>query len=129
MKDFLFYETFDEVSDKQIFFNNVFVELEYPISSVSFSYENFELASLVVSKKFLGGFNDDSCEDRIIYLNDFLIENKYLFLWNEDSMLRIFVDTHKNILKKNNIFTINLKNKDQFEYIKHIVVKDYFKNL
>jgi hypothetical protein len=129
MKDFLFYETFDEVSDKQIFFNSVFVELEYPISSVSFSYENFELASLVVSKKFLGGFNDDSCEDRIIYLNDFLIENKYLFLWNEDSMLRIFVDTHKNILKKNNIFTINLKNKDQFEYIKHIVVKDYFKNL
>ena len=80
MKDFLFYETFDEVSDKQIFFNSVFVELEYPISSVSFSYENFELASLVVSKKFLGGFNDDSCEDRIIYLNDFLIENKSLFL-------------------------------------------------
>ena len=44
-------------------------------------------------------------------------------------MLNVFVDTHKNILKKNNIFTINLKNKDQFEYIKHIVVKDYFKNL
>jgi hypothetical protein len=52
-------------------------------------------------------------------------------LWNKKEIKENFINKYNKILKDNNEFTIKLANKDQCEYIRHLVIidhKDYFKN-
>lgn len=42
-----------------------------------------------------------------------------------------FIDKYSKLLKDDNKFTIKLANKDQYEYIRHLMIvdhKNYFKN-
>jgi hypothetical protein len=46
-----------------------------------------------------------------------------LFLWKEVNKKVDFMDKYlKFLIDGNNIFTVKLSNKDQYEYIKHIVI-------
>jgi hypothetical protein len=80
MNKYLLYETFDEVTNKQIFFEKIFIEVSYPFSEVKFNQNDFELATQITALKFLGGFNEISSEARVIYLNKHLIQNEELYV-------------------------------------------------
>ena len=66
------HETFEEVSNKQLFFKKILVEVGYPFSKVFFKKKDFVLASKITSVKFLGGFNDYDSVNRKVFLTKFL---------------------------------------------------------
>ena len=116
------YETFDVVQDTQ-YFKQIKIEISFPFCVVSFKKEDFSDACEVTAIKFLGGFNDDDELSRVIYLNKDKISNEELFLWKEVNKKVDFMDKYlKFLIDGNNIFTVKLSNKDQYEYIKHIVI-------
>ncbi len=121
------YEDFIEVDDIQ-FYKEVRIEIDYPYSEVIFDQKDFEDATEVTIIKFLGGFNES--EQRTIYLNDIELKNEDLFFW-EDGKKNIFIEKYNNKIKKENRFIVEIKNKDQFEYIRHIMIidkKDFYNN-
>lgn len=123
------YETFDEVSNKQLFFDRVFVDVGYPFSKVFFKKKDFILATRITSLKFLGGYNDDDSENRKIYLNDKLIQNEEIDYWNDDNVLDKFIKKNSEFIQEENYFTIKIKTINQLEYIKHIVCLNNYKNI
>ena len=129
MSDIEMYETFDEVSNKQLFFDRVFVDVGYPFSKVFFKKKDFILATRITSLKFLGGYNDDDSENRKIYLNDKLIQNEEIDYWNDDNVLDKFIKKNSEFIQEENYFTIKIKTINQLEYIKHIVCLNNYKNI
>lgn len=123
------YETFDEVSDKQIFFKKIIVEISYPFSEVTFDKEDFIKATKIMIGKFIGGFNDCEEGDRIVYLNNEKIINSELYIWEDENKLFIFIEKNKIKIKDKNKYTIKIKNKDQYEYIRHIVTFEEYENV
>ncbi len=125
----LIYETFDEVTNKQIFFKTIFIEINYPFSVVNFDQEDFELATKITALKFLGGFNYVTDESRIVYLNKIKIQNNDLFIWENNQKLKIFIEKFKNKIEKKNTFTVKIKNIEDLDYIKHLVTYEQFKSI
>lgn len=80
MNDIAMYETFEEVSNEQIFFEKIFIKVDYPFSEVKFKKEDFVLATKITALKFLGGFNYDDDENRKIFLNNRILNNSDLFI-------------------------------------------------
>ena len=124
------YETFEDVEDIQ-YYKNIKIEINFPFCLVNFSKIDFDEACQVTAIKFLGGFNDSDEFSRVVYINEIKIENSELFLWNNKNKKTDFIDKYNKILKDHNKFTIKLANKDQYEYIRHMIIVDhkiYFKN-
>lgn len=115
------YETFEEVEDTQ-YFKKIKIEISFPFCVVNFEKEDFIDAFEITAIKFLGGFNDDDEISRIIYLNKEKINNEEFFIWEDEKKKINFIDKYKDTLKDSNEFTIKLANKDQYEYIRHIVI-------
>lgn len=118
------YETFDDVEDIQ-YYKKIKIEISFPFCLVIFDKIDFDEACQVTAIKFLGGFNDDDEKSRIIYLNEKQIENNELFLWSNAKKKKNFIDKYYKGLKDNNKFTIKLANKNQYEYIRHVVIIDH----
>jgi len=129
MNDIGMYETFEEVSSKQLFFKKIIVEIGYPFSKVFFKKEDFILASKITSLKFLGGFNDDDSENRKIFLNNVIVDNEEIVPQEDETILENFIIKNKKNLKEENFFTVKIKNTSQLEYIKHLVCLDNYENV
>jgi len=129
MNDIGMYETFDEVSSKQLFFKKIIVEIGYPFSKVFFKKEDFILASKITSLKFLGGFNDDDSENRKIFLNNVIVGNEEIVPQEDETILENFIIRNEKSLKEENFFTVKIKNSSQLEYIKHLVCLDNYENI
>lgn len=129
LNDIGMYETFDDVSKKQKFFNKIFIEIDFPFSEVIFNKEDFLLATKITAFKFLGGYNDYYENSRKVYLNDIIINNEEISLWEYDVDINVFIDKNKKFLKEINNFKIKINNKDQLEYIKHLVCLNNFENI
>jgi hypothetical protein len=129
MNDITMHETFEEVSNKQLFFKKILVEVGYPFSKVFFKKEDFVLASKITSIKFLGGFNDYDSINRKIFLNNVIIDNDEIGPCEDRSVLGNFIIRNEINLKEENFFTIKIKNTDQIEYIKHLVCLDNYENI
>jgi hypothetical protein len=96
MNDFTIYETFKKVSDKQLFFKKILVEVEYPFFE-SFLRKNFILASNITSMKFLEGFNDYDSINRKIFLNNMLIDNNEIGPYENATVLENFIIINEKI--------------------------------
>jgi hypothetical protein len=129
MNDIGMYETFEEVSSKQLFFKKIIVEIGYPFSKVFFKKEDFILASKITSLKFLGGFNDDDSENRKIFLNNVIVDNEEIVPQEDETILENFIIKNKKNLKEENFFTVKIKDTSQLEYIKHLVCLDNYENV
>lgn len=106
------------------------IEISFPFCAVSFDKIDFDEDCQITAIKFLGGFNDDCGFSRIIYLNETKINNIELFLLNKKEKKEDFINKYNKILKDNNKFKIKLANKDQYEYIRYVVIihhEKYFK--
>jgi hypothetical protein len=129
MNDIIMHETFEEVSNKQLFFKKILVEVGYPFSKVFFKKEDFILASKITSVKFLGGFNDYDSVNRKVFLNNMLIDNEEIGPCEDETVLEKFIIRNEKNLKEENFFTIKVKNTDQIEYIKHLICIDNYENI
>ena len=129
MNDIIMHETFEEVSNKQLFFKKILVEVGYPFSKVFFKKEDFILASKITAVKFLGGFNDYDSVNRKVFLNNMLIDNEEIGPCEDETVLENFIISNEKNLKEENFFTIKVKNTDQIEYIKHLICIDNYENI
>ena len=116
-------ETYRHLNDIR-WFEGVRIEIDFPVSRVIFKENGFDLASQIVSLQFLGGYNDNDAESRLIFLNNNKVENDDLFLWEDESILKNFIIKNNSKLKEDNNFLIEIKNKNQLNYIKQTIV-DY----
>ena len=73
------YETFKDTSNLR-FFDKIKIYVDFPYSEVTFDKVDFELASRIVGLQFLGGYNENDSINRIIFLNDKVINNSDLFV-------------------------------------------------
>ena len=124
------YETFEDVEDIQ-YYKNIKIEINFPFCLVNFSKIDFDEACQVTTIKFLGGFNENDEFSRVVYVNEIKIKNCELFLWNNKKKKTDFIDKYSKLLKDDNKFTIKLANKNQYEYIRHLMIvdhKNYFNN-
>ena len=118
MRKLIAFETFRILPNPR-FFNDIKIEIGFPFSEISFNKKDFDVASQIVSLQFLCGYNDHSDEDRKIYLNNYLIKNKKLYLW-EDEFEKIIINFKKEhlfLIKENNKFIILIKDKEVYNYI------------
>ena len=129
MNDIIMHETFEEVSNKQLFFKKILVEVGYPFSKVFFKKEDFILASKITAVKFLGGFNDYDSVNRKVFLNNMLIDNEEIGPCEDETVLENFIIKNEKNLKEENFFTIKVKNTNQIEYIKHLICIDNYENI
>ena len=129
MNDIIMHETFEEVSNKQLFFKKILVEVGYPFSKVFFKKEDFILASKITAVKFLGGFNDYDSVNRKVFLNNMLIDNEEIGPCEDETVLENFIIRNEKNLKEENFFTIKVKNTHQIEYIKHLICIDNYENI
>ena len=79
MKEIIVYETFKEIPNLR-YFEKIKIYVDFPYSEITFDYLDFELTSKIVGLQFLGGYNDNDPINRVIYLNNILINNTDLFI-------------------------------------------------
>jgi hypothetical protein len=79
VRELLVYETFKDTSNLR-FFDKIKIYVDFPYSEVTFDKVDFELASRIVGLQFLGGYNENDSINRIIFLNDKVINNSDLFV-------------------------------------------------
>lgn len=122
MGSLIAYETTREQSDIR-FFEDIKIEVDFPFSEISFNYKDFEIASEIVALQFLGGYNDKDEISRVIYLNDVKIQNNVFFIWEDQNKFIEYINQQKSTLKEKNKYTVKLKNKNQYEYIRHTLIE------
>lgn len=71
--------------------------------------------------QFLGGYN--TIEHRILFLNNQKLNNDDLLIWEDENKLKKYIEENKKKIKESNVYTIKLKNKNQFDYIKQSIVE------
>lgn len=113
------YDTVEDVENIQ-YYKNIKLDLGYPFSKISFNKEEFEECCEVVALKFLSGFNE--IDDKEIMLNNNIINNYDLLLWDNNEMLKLFVEKYKKFLLDKNSFTIKLRTKNDYQSILHTVL-------
>ena len=123
MRELLVYETFKDTSNLR-FFDKIKIYVDFPYSEVTFDKVDFELASRIVGLQFLGGYNENDSINRIIFLNDKVINNSDLFVWEENSNLDNYIKNNKDNLNiKDNKYTIKIKKMDHITYIKQTIIE------
>lgn len=90
---------------------DVYIEIDEPISNVYFKKEDSIMGFDFVWLKTCGGYSD--YEDFSLKLNGFSVD-----FYNEDE----FFLKYLHLVKDNNVFQIELKNPDAFQYFKSMFI-------